>query len=122
MTAEQAAQSGVCKIGASLTARLRFLDSGFRWAAPGILGGLFQTSLYRLRPAGVPSRRIQDFLSINDDERIDVSRQPLCVLSFYNFCILVCCIGGQEPNPTPGVIPAKAGIQWFIQSIPAMRE
>ena len=42
------------------------LDSGLRRAAPGILGGLFPTPLYRLRPVGVPSRRIQDFLSIND--------------------------------------------------------
>ena len=30
------------------------------------LGGSFQTPLYRLRPVGVPSRRIPDFLSIND--------------------------------------------------------
>ena len=44
------------------------LDSGLRRAATGILGGLFQTPLYRLRPVGVPSRRIQDFLSINDGE------------------------------------------------------
>ena len=44
------------------------LDSGFRRAATGVLGGLFPTPLYRLRPVGVPSRRIQDFLSINDDE------------------------------------------------------
>ena len=29
------------------------------------LGRLFQTPLYRLRPVGVPSRRIQDILSIN---------------------------------------------------------
>ena len=43
-----------------------FLDSGFRRAATGILGGLFQTPLYHLRPVGVPSRHIQDFLSIND--------------------------------------------------------
>ena len=28
------------------------------------LGRLFQTRLYRLRPVGVPSRRIQDILSI----------------------------------------------------------
>ena len=42
------------------------LDSGLRRAATGILGGLFQTPLYRLRPVGVPSRRIQDVLSIND--------------------------------------------------------
>ena len=42
------------------------LDSGLRRAATGILGGLFPTPLYRLRPVGVPSRRIQDFLSIND--------------------------------------------------------
>ena len=45
---------------------IAFLDSSFRRAATGILGGLFQTPLYHLRPVGVPSRRIQDFLSIND--------------------------------------------------------
>ena len=44
------------------------LDSGFRRAATGVLGSLFLTLLYHLRPVGVPSRRIQDFLSINDDE------------------------------------------------------
>ena len=43
-------------------------DSGFWRAATGVLGGLFQTRLYRLRPIGVPSRRIQDILSINDGE------------------------------------------------------
>ena len=37
-------------------------------AATGVLGSLFQTLLYHLRPVGVPSRRIQDILSINDDE------------------------------------------------------
>ena len=42
------------------------VDSGLRRAATGILGGLFQTPPYHLRPVGVPSRRIQDFLSIND--------------------------------------------------------
>ena len=42
------------------------LDSSFRRAATGILGSLFLTLLYHLRPVGVPSRRIQDFLSIND--------------------------------------------------------
>ena len=42
------------------------LDSGLRRAATGVLGGSFPTPLYRLRPVGVPSRRIQDFLSIND--------------------------------------------------------
>ena len=36
--------------------------SGFCRAATGFLGGLFPTPLYRLRPVGVPSRRIQDFL------------------------------------------------------------
>ena len=30
--------------------------------ATGVLGRLFQTRLYRLRPLGVPSRHIQDFL------------------------------------------------------------
>ena len=29
---------------------------------------------------------------------------------------------GDKPIPTPVVIPAKAGIQWFRQSIPAKRE
>ena len=46
----------------------RQVDSGLRRAATGILGGLFPTPLYHLRPVGVPSRRIQDFLSINDGE------------------------------------------------------
>ena len=41
-------------------------DSGLRRAATGVLGGSFQTLLYHLRPVGVPSRRIPDFLSIND--------------------------------------------------------
>ena len=45
-----------------LTPRPAFLDSGLRRAATGVLGGLFQTPLYHLRPVGVPSRRIQDFL------------------------------------------------------------
>ena len=49
---------------------LKPLDSGLRRAATGILGGSFPTPLYRLRPVGVPSRRIQDFLSINDG-RVD---------------------------------------------------
>ena len=56
---------------------VKSLDSGLRRAAMGVLGGLFPTPLYRLRPVGVPSRRIQDFLSINDDEAIDVDQQPL---------------------------------------------
>ena len=34
------------------------------WTATGILGGLFPTPPYHLRPVGVPSRRIQDILSI----------------------------------------------------------
>ena len=42
------------------------VDSSFRRAATGILGSLFQTLLYHLHPVGVPSRRIQDILSIND--------------------------------------------------------
>ena len=44
------------------------MQAGLRRAATGILGRLFQTRLYRLRPVGVPSRRIQDFLSINDGQ------------------------------------------------------
>ena len=82
-------------------------DSGLRRAATGVLGGLFptplyhlgrlfQTRLYRLRPVGVrpvgvPSLRIQDFLSINDGQ------------------------GKGETSPLLdsgiNVIPAKAGIQ-----------
>ena len=46
------------------------MQASLRRAATGILGGLFQRPLYRLRPVGVPSRRIQDFLSINDGERV----------------------------------------------------
>ena len=42
------------------------MQAGLRRAATGLLGGLFPTPLYRLRPVGVPSRHIQDFLSIND--------------------------------------------------------
>ena len=38
------------------------MQAGLRRAAKGVLGGLFQTPLYHLRPVGVPSRRIQDFL------------------------------------------------------------
>ena len=52
--------SGACKIWQSID------YSGLRRAATGILGGSFPTPLYRLRPVGVPSRRIPDFLSIND--------------------------------------------------------
>ena len=69
------------------------MQAGLRRAAMGILGGLFQTPLYRLRPVGVPSPRIQDFLSINDGAaRIKAIRLPVCVYRFV-------------------VIPAKAGIQ-----------
>ena len=62
------------------------LDSGLRRAATGFLGGSFPTPLYHLRPVGVPSRRIQDFLSINDEGgwrglRLKVARLPECVLS-----------------------------------------
>ena len=44
------------------------LDSGLRRAATGILGGSFQTPLYRLRPVCPACCRqgIQGFLSIND--------------------------------------------------------
>ena len=63
---------------------LRFLDSSLRWAAMGLLGGLFQTPLYHLRPVGVPSRRIQDFLSINDDG----GREWVCCYSNNSFAIL----------------------------------
>ena len=43
------------------------VNAGLRRAATGFLGGLFLTPLYsHLRPVCVPSRRIQDFLSIND--------------------------------------------------------
>ena len=56
------------------------------WAATGILGGLFPTPLchlgrwfqmrlYRLRPVGVPSRRIQDILFINEDQRLHGGRR-----------------------------------------------
>ena len=38
------------------------MQAGLRRVATGILGGLFPTPLYRLRPVGVPARRIQDFL------------------------------------------------------------
>ena len=58
------------------------LDSGFRRAATGVLGSLFQTLLYHLRPVGVPSRRIQDILSINDDGVL-----------FWLFVILSACYG-----------------------------
>ena len=51
------------------------LDSGLRRAATGFLGGLFQTPLYHLRPVGVPSRRIQDFLSINDGGGGNISQR-----------------------------------------------
>ena len=60
------------------------LDSGLRRAAPGIL----------------PSRRIQDFLSINDGEaKIKTVRLPVCVYRFV-------------------VIPAKAGIQEGDDGVP----
>ena len=42
------------------------MQAGLRRAATGVLGGSFPTPLYHLRPVGVPSRRIQDCLSIND--------------------------------------------------------
>ena len=44
--------------------------SGLCRAATGILGGLFPTPLYRLRPVGVPSRRIQDFLGRSFQTRL----------------------------------------------------
>ena len=47
------------------------LDSGFRRAATGILGSLFLTLPTTYIPVGVPSRRIQDILSINDDIGLD---------------------------------------------------
>ena len=76
------------------------LDSGLRRAATGLLGGLFQTPLYRLRPVGVPSRRILDFLSINDEEvKIKAIRLPVCVCYF-------------------AVIPAQAGIQGDDDGVP----
>ena len=45
----------------------RQVDSSLRRAATGLLGGLFQTPPTTCIHAGVPSRRIQDFLFINDD-------------------------------------------------------
>ena len=57
------------------------------------LGRLFQTCLQQ---AGVDSS-----FRWNDDEMIDADRQPYSL------------------NPYLPVIPAKAGIQWFRQSIPA---
>ena len=61
------------------------LDSGLRRAAMGIL----------------PSRRIQDFLSINDGGLKSGIRQE--EQRGYR--------DGDKPIPTPVVIPAKAGIQ-----------
>ena len=75
------------------------MQAGLRRAAPGIL----------------PSRRIQDFLSINDDEGIDVSRQPLCALSFLQ-CLHSGLLHRQaRAESTSGVIPAclqQAGESW----------
>ena len=61
----------------------RQVDSGLRRAAPGIL----------------PSRRIQDFLSINDEEaRIKAIRAPVRV---YRFVVIPACLqqAGESWNP-----------------------
>ena len=73
--------SGLDRTVAHITSRPALLDSSFRRAATGILGSLFQTLLYHLRPVGVPSRRIQDILSINDD---GVLFWPSVILSVWN--------------------------------------
>ena len=80
------------------------LDSGLRRAATGVLGGLFPTPLYRLRPVGVPSRRIQDFLSINDERGWGSGTRQAWQRG---------CRDGDNPIPTPVVIPAKAGIHAY---------
>ena len=60
------------------------LDSGFRRAAPGI----------------VPSRRIQDFLPINDGEaRIKAIRLPVCV---YHFVVIPACLKQAGESPPTG--------------------
>ena len=80
------------------------MDFGLRRAATGVLGGLFQTPLYQLRPVGVPSRRIQDFLSINDGGVLlnrQIKRRHLRRPE----------AGRRKPESGGNVIPAKAGIQ-----------
>ena len=93
------------------------MQAGLRRAATGLLGGLFPTPLYRLRPAGVPSCRIQDFIgrlfptrlyhlhpvgvSIND------SGAPVRHLSGMAKGLS----GWRQTHSDPVVIPAKAGIQ-----------
>ena len=80
------------------------MDSGLCRAATGVLGGLFQTPLYHLRPVGVPSRRIQDFLSINDGGVLlnrQIKRRHLRRPE----------AGRRKPESGGNVIPAKAGIQ-----------
>ena len=78
------------------------VDSSFRRAATGILGSLFQTLLYHLHPVGVPSRRIQDILSINDGggcgREFAGNGKGVAGGVFYL-------------HSRPVVIPAKAGIQ-----------
>ena len=84
------------------------VDSSLLRAAPGILGGLFQTPLYRLHSCrralsphtGLPRRPVPDAalpihagVSINDGEvRMKAIRLPVCVYHFV-------------------VIPAKARLQ-----------
>ena len=86
----------------------------------GFLGGLFQTPLYHLHPcrrafagrlrASLPSRRIQDFLSINDGG-------SEFRLSYSQRAFLFCLAWPVQPLRVtrcvypPVVIPAKAGIQ-----------
>ena len=62
----------------------------------------------RLR-ASLPSRRIQDFLSINDGGVV-VRHLPGMAKGLS---------GWQPAFSLPVVIPAQAGIQWFRQAIPA---
>ena len=70
-----------------------WMQACLRWAATGIL----------------PSRRIQDFLSINNDGGrngfVIIPIAPLPCLANYL-------------TSTPSVIPAQAGIQWFNNPFP----
>ena len=72
------------------------LDSSLRWNDEGVDSGLRRAATGLL-----PSRRIQDFLSINDGGA-EVRNSAGMVKGYRD---------GDKPAPAPVVIPAKAGIQ-----------
>ena len=72
-------------------------------------------------PVGVPSRHMQDILSINDDEGVNNrgGSERYLATPPPSFQRKLACMdaGGRAASGT-----GRRGIQWFIQSIPAKRE